>query len=147
MRKLREEFSVSLHEVDRRWIRIPATILLSVFAFPLAIISGIYDGIIGFWREFFMPCIVKNYSGYNKSVYTQCETDIISDIIRAAPYINKERITDYIEWLDNWCSSYESLDELIQAFGDVFADLNGGEIVSVFGIWVAYSGKCIFHRI
>lgn len=60
MRTFCNEFSVPLDKVERVWIRIPATIILSIGILPLFVVVGAMIGALetieDWWEIFAKPC-------------------------------------------------------------------------------------------
>ena len=61
MRNLKDELDVSLNEIDRWWIRKPATIILSIMIFFILISVIIFNSIFYIFKEF--------YKAYNEWWY------------------------------------------------------------------------------
>ncbi len=61
MRKLRDDLNMPLSKVERRWLRIPLTVIISLIMIPLTIIGtfglSIGAGIYDVWNEFTEPCL------------------------------------------------------------------------------------------
>ena len=56
MQSLREDFNSDLNRVERRWIRLPATIFLTPLAIIIGIVVGAIIGAFTAWDDFTADC-------------------------------------------------------------------------------------------
>lgn len=53
----KEDLQSSLPDIQRHYIRVPITIILTPVVFVLMILTGITQGFIGTFKEFLIPCL------------------------------------------------------------------------------------------
>jgi hypothetical protein len=58
MKTLLEDLESPLNEVDRWYLRIPATIIISPLMIAIFVIFGIFEGLVNVIEDFTYPCLV-----------------------------------------------------------------------------------------